>query len=121
MDIVFASLVVFLILFIVPIIIYSLAAALLGLKEPKKKGRFFLGVVIQKLATTFGFVALFIIGGAVFADYWIGYGLIWFAMFAVTEIGQTFMGDYSKKEAYAGIVSELIYFPLAAFALLSIL
>jgi hypothetical protein len=34
-------------------------------------------------------------------------------MFAITEIGQVLMSDYTPTEASAGIISEVIYFPLA--------
>lgn len=112
---------IFIIIFVVPIIVYALFTKLFGLPEPKKKARFFVGIVIQKLGTTFGFLALFMLAQSVFNGSWLWYAVVWFAMFAVTEIGQTFMPGYSKKEAVAGIISEAIYFPAAAWVAHSIL
>jgi hypothetical protein len=52
------------------------------------------------------------------ANNWVMYGLVWAAMFAVVELGQAIGPDYSKKkEAVAGIISEFIYFPVAAAAI----
>lgn len=120
METALASVFVFVTIFIVPIFIYGVFASHLGLDEPVKKTRFFIGVIIQKIATTFGFVTLFVMAQGSLNDQWLTYGLVWFAMFAVTEIGQTFLPDYSKNEAIAGIVSEAVYFPLAAYILYSI-
>lgn len=121
MEIALASVFVFVTIFIIPIFIYGLFASHLGLEEPEKKTRFFIGVIIQKIATTFGFVALFVMAQGILNDQWLTYGLVWFAMFAVTEIGQTYLTDYSRKEAIAGIISEAVYFPLAAYILYSML
>ena len=108
---------VFLVIFVVPVLVYALFTYFFGLKEPEKKPSFFVGVVLQKLGTAIGFVALFYLGREYFIDNWFLYSLVWLAMFALTEIGQTFMPNYSKKEAAAGIISEAIYFPLSAFIL----
>lgn len=108
------------IIFIVPILIYAIFTALFGLKEPEKKLSFFAGVLLQKIGTTIGFTSLFYLGKDNIADHWLLYGFTWFVMFAFTEIGQTFMPNYSKKEAIAGIISEVIYFPLAAFVVATI-
>lgn len=121
MEIALASVFVFVTIFIIPIFIYGLFASHLGLDEPEKKMRFFIGVVIQKIATTFGFVVLFVMAQGSLNDQWLAYGLVWFAMFAVTEIGQTYLTDYSKKVAIAGIISEAVYFPLSAFIVYSAL
>ena len=117
MDILLGCILTLIVIFIVPILVYGLFTSLFGLKEPEKKLKFFVGVILQKIGTTIGFVALFYLGREYFLENWILYGLIWFAMFALTEIGQAFMPNYSKKEAMAGIVSEAIYFPLSAFIL----
>jgi hypothetical protein len=42
-------------------------------------------------------------------------------MFAIVEIGQTMGTEYSKKEAVAGIISEVIYFPLSALVIAKLL
>ena len=117
MDILLGCIITLIIIFVVPILVYGLFTSFFGLKEPEKKLKFFVGVILQKVGTTIGFVVLFYLGREYFLDGWLLYGLIWFAMFALTEVGQTFMPNYSKKETVAGIVSEAIYFPLSAFIL----
>lgn len=115
MNIVLASVLVFLIFLLIPIGAYGLFTKLYGLKEPDRKMSFFAGVIVQKLGTTVGFIAFAAMFGGKLDENWIRYGLIWFAMFAITEIGQANMSNYSRKEAAAGIISEAIYFPLAAW------
>lgn len=121
MKTVLASSLVFVIILFVPILTYGLFTKIFNLKEPEKKLRFFIGVIIQKIATTLGFVAIFSLAINTFDERWFLYGLIWFLMYAITEIGQIFLTDYSKKEAIAGIISELFYFPVSAFLLSKIL
>lgn len=121
MDILLGFIITLVIIFVVPVLIYGLFSAVLGLKEPDKKLSFLLGVLIQKVGTAIGFVALFYLGKDYFIDNWVAYSAVWFVMFALTELGQTIMSDYSKKEAVAGILSELVYFPLAALMLQSLL
>ena len=43
------------------------------------------------------------------------YALLWWVMFVVGEIGQAIGPNYTWKEAIAGMVSETIYVPLAAY------
>lgn len=117
MDILLSAVSVLGIIFIVPVLVYGSFSALLGLKEPDRKASFLAGVLIQKIGTTFGFVALFVLGKEYFVYHWLIYGLVWFVMFALAEVGQTIMSDYTKKEAVAGVISELLYFPASAFVL----
>jgi hypothetical protein len=121
MIIVLSFLLIFLTILIIPIFIYAIFAKYLGVKEPDRKAKFFAGVILQKLGTAFGFLSLFVIAADVFNDKWLIYAGIWFVMFAITEIGQAYLSDYSKKEAVAGIISEAIYFPLAALVTHSLL
>lgn len=121
MDILLSLLLTLVIIFIVPMIVYGALSSLLKMEEPNKKISFFAGVLIEKIGTTLGFVTLFYIGREIFLDKWFTYALVWFVMFAITEIGQVFTNNYSKKEAIAGILSEAIYFPLAVFILTLIL
>ncbi len=109
------------IIFIIPIIIYGLFSTLFGLKEPEKKLSFFTGILIQKIGTSFGFVIMFVLGKGYFESNWLIYSLVWVIMFAITEIGQTFIPNSSKKEAVAGIVSEAMYFPLAGLVMVNLL
>lgn len=116
-SIILATLATLVIVFIVPIIIYGLFSKFFGLKEPEKKKEFFIGVLIQKIGASLGFVLLYYFGIGYFSQNWLIYSLVWVLMFAITEIGQIFMPNYSKKEAIAGIISELIYFPLSGLVL----
>lgn len=117
MDLVSSFIFTLIIIFIVPILIYALFTSLFGLKEPEKKLNFFIGVLLQKVGTAIGFVSLFYLGREYFLDNWLLYSVVWFAMFAITEVGQAFMSNYSRKEAIAGIISEAIYFPLSAYVI----
>jgi hypothetical protein len=108
-------------IFVIPIIIYGLFSKFWGLKEPEKKVEFFINVLIQKVGTSFGFVLLYYLGRESFNENWLIYSMVWILMFAITEIGQAYMPNYSKKEAVAGIISEAIYFPLAGLITSAIL
>ena|SRR3990167_2849918 len=121
MEILLSFLATLLIIFIIPILVYGLFSTFSGLKEPEKKLSFFLGVLIQKTGTSLGFVAVYSLGKGYYESNWLIYSLVWVIMFAITEIGQTFMSNYSKKEALAGIISEIIYFPLAGLAIVNLL
>lgn len=121
MNIFVSFLATLIIIFVIPIVVYGLFSAFFGVKEPEKKLSFFLGILIQKMGTSLGFVALFLLGKGYFETNWLMYSLVWAGMYAVTEIGQTFLPNYSKKEAIAGIISELIYFPLAGFVVVHLL
>ena len=121
MNILFSLLSTLVIIFVVPIIIYGLFSYLFKLKEPDKKMKFFSGVLIEKIGTALGFVILFYLGREVFMDGWFVYSVVWFVMFVITEVGQAYMNDSSKKEVLAGIISEAIYFPLSSYIIAMIL
>lgn len=117
MELFFSYFVTLIIIFVVPIVVYGFFVKLFGIKEPAKKAKFFLGVLIEKIGTSIGFVTLFYLGKDLFINNWLAYGMVWLAMFALTEIGQVYMTGSSKKEAIAGVISEAIYFPLAAYVI----
>lgn len=121
MQIVIASVLVFLIIFIFPIIVYGLCSKIMDIPEPEKKIAFLLSVIVQKIGTTIGFVGIFLLGEEQLEPNWLLYSMIWVAMVAVTEIGQALLPNYSKKEAVAGVISELLYFPLAGFVVMRML
>lgn len=121
MDFILSFFATLVIIFIVPILIYGIFSRFFGVQEPEKKLKFFIGVLIEKAGTSLGFVGLFYLGREFFIDNWLIYGLVWFAMFAITEIGQIFTTGSPKKEALAGIISEATYFPLAAYLISTIL
>ena len=99
---------VFLIIFIVPFVIYGLNSKWMKVKTPENPGMFMLGVAIEKIGASIGFVILF-------EKNWIPYSLVWFVMFALGEIGRALGPDYSSKEALLGIASEAIYLPLSGY------
>lgn len=121
MDLILSFLATLLIIFIVPIAIYGLFSRLFGLKEPEKKLSFFVSVLIQKIGTSIGFVWLFYLAKDFFGENWLLYAIVWAIMFAIVEVGQAIAPGSSKKEAVAGIISEVVYFPLAALAIAKLL
>jgi hypothetical protein len=107
---------VLLIIYIVPMVVYGLSSALIGAKMPEGVSpmRFLLSVLISKIGTAIAFVLIFYFAHTVFSELWPLYSFIWWLMFSIGEIGQTIGPNYSWKEAVAGVISEAIYFPLAA-------
>ncbi len=73
------------------------------------------------MGTSFGFVVIYYLGKANFESNWLIYSLVWVGMFAIVEVGQALIPNYSKKEALAGIISEVIYFPLAGLVMVNLL
>jgi hypothetical protein len=116
MQIILSVVVTLVIIFLVPVIVYGLFSKYLGVQEPENKRSFFTGVFIQKLGTSMGFVLLYFLGSSQIDRSWLIYSLVWFLMFVLSEVGQVHLSRYSKREMLAGILSELIYFPLAGWA-----
>ena len=113
-----AILLVFVIIYFVPFIVYGPLSAAGWIKQPEgPPARFLVGVLVSKLATAVAFVLLFHLARGAFADRWLLYAFLWWLMFVVGEIGQAIAPGYTWKEAFAGIVSETIYCPLAAWAM----
>ncbi len=110
------SVLVLVIIFIVPILVYGTVSSVTGMQVPGGSAISFLGgVLVSKIGTASAFVALFYIARDKFADHWLQYAFVWWIMFAFGEIGQAIGEEYSWQEALAGIVSEAIYFPLASY------
>jgi len=107
---------VLLIIYIVPMVVYGLFSTLIGAKMPEGISpiKFLLSVLVSKIGTAIAFVLIFYFARTVFSELWLLYAFIWWLMFAIGEIGQTIGVNYSWKEAVAGVISEIIYFPLAA-------
>jgi hypothetical protein len=114
MDVVLAILLTLVIIFVVPVLVYGLFVRYWGLSEPERTSSFLISVLVQKVGTAIGFVVLFAMAREYFADNWLAYGLVWAAMYAIVEIGQAMGPGYTNKEAVAGIISEVIYFPASA-------
>ncbi len=108
---------VLVIIYVVPFMVYGSASAFGGLKPPTpaSPGRFLAGVLVTKVGTAVAFVVLFAFTQAVWGPRWLLYALVWFAMFALGEVGETVSGRTGKTEALLGIVAELIYAPLSAY------
>jgi hypothetical protein len=113
-----AILLVFVIIYFVPFVIYGSLSGLGWIEKPEgSPARFLVGILVSKLATAVVFVLLFQLALGAFADRWLLYAFLWWVMFAIGEVGQAIGPKYSWKEALAGIVSETIYWPLAAWAM----
>lgn len=108
---------VLLIIFIIPIVVYSIFQQMFELKTPAgaSPSVFLLSVLVTKIGTSITFVCLFYLGREFFSSYWMLYGFIWWIMYVIGEIGQAIIPTYSWKEAITGIISETIYFPISAF------
>ncbi|MGN6489825.1 MAG: hypothetical protein ACTHLT_18655 [Devosia sp.] len=101
-------------IFVVPVLIYGAFAALTGLKPPGSSPALFLvSTAVSKLGTAMAFVGLFYLARDVFGGQWLLYAGIWWLMFVIGEVGQAIGPDYSWQEAIAGAISESIYFPLS--------
>ncbi len=106
-----------LITYVTAFVVYGGVAALTGLEPPQNGSpvQFLLSVLVVKLGLAVGFVLLFAVARDVWQDRWLLYAFIWWALFAVSEVGQAIGPQYSWLEAGAGIVAEAIYCPLAAW------
>lgn len=72
-------------------------------------------MLVSKLGTALAFVLIFYVARGSLGGQWLVYALLWWVMFVLGEIGQAIGPDYTWKEAIAGVVSETIYVPLAAY------
>lgn len=105
---------VFLILFIVPVLVYGILSRVTGLQPPGDDPMGFLaGVAVSKLGTALAFVGIWALGREVLGPNWMLYVALWWVMFVLGEVGQAIGPDYSWSEAIAGVVSETIYLPLS--------
>lgn len=108
---------VLVIIYVVPFIVYGLASTLIGAKMPEGVSpmMFLLSVLVSKIGTAIAFVLIFYFARNSFSGHWLLYAFIWWLMFAIGEVGQTIGPNYSWKEAIAGVISETAYFPLSAY------
>ena len=118
MPLVLATLAVLVIIYVVPLLVYGAASTFGGLEFPAESSpqRFLLGVLVTKLGTAVAFVLLLQLTSTAWAHRWLLYGLIWFGMFAASEIGDAISGRSTWREALLGILSEAIYAPASAYA-----
>lgn len=120
MTLVLAIVAVLAIIYVVPFVVYAGASVLRLVDIPSETSpqRFLLGVLVTKLGTAAAFVLILHLG---WPGGWLMYSLIWFAMFAASEIGDAISGRASWAEALLGVLSEAIYAPLAALSAFAIL
>jgi len=111
------------IIYIVPFLVYGVFTKVTDLKPPEgtSPAQFLFSIFVSKVGTAIAFVAIFYLARTTFGQQWFLYAFIWWLMFVIGEIGQAIGPNYSWKEAAAGIISETIYFPLAAFIMKTIL
>ena len=111
-----AVLLVLVVIYIVPFVVYGTLSGLGWIEKPKGSPlAFLMGVLVSKMGTSVTFVLLIYFGRGAFGEEWLLYAFLWWVMFVLGEIGQTIGPNYSWKEAAAGIVSETVYFPLASY------
>jgi len=112
-----AILVVLLVIYVVPFVVYGGASVIGGLRPPSAASteRFLLGVLITKLGTAIAFVSIFAATKAFWGPRWLLYAVAWFVMFVLSELGEVVWGRTTAVEAVLGVASEAIYAPLSAF------
>ncbi len=109
---------VFMIIFVVPFLVYGALSLVTGLQPPGEDPSAFLaGVAVSKLGTAIAFVGIWLIARESLGPQWAFYVALWWAMFALGEIGQAIGPDYSWPEAIAGVISETIYLPAAGLVI----
>lgn len=108
---------VLVIIYAVPFLVYGLLSAVVDMKLPgdASPALFLASVFVSKLGTALAFVLIFFVARGSLSGQWFVYALLWWIMFSVGEIGQAIGPDYTWIEAIAGMVSETIYLPLAAY------
>jgi hypothetical protein len=124
MGTIFVSIIlVLVIIYIVPFIIYGIASVVTKLEPPKgvSPKRFLVSVLISKIGTSICFVLLYYIAREAIASQFLPYAGIWLIMIILGEIGQAIGPNYSWKEAILGIISEIVYVPLSAYLIFRIL
>jgi hypothetical protein len=82
-----ATLLVLLVIYVVPFVVYGLASVVGNLRPPETSSpsKFLLGVLIPKLGTAIAFVGIFAASRAVWGRQWVAYAGVWFLMFALTR------------------------------------
>lgn len=122
MSVVLAICAVLAIIYVIPFVVYATASALHLVDIPAEASprQFLLGVLVTKAGTAAAFVLLAQMSGAVAAA-WPAYALIWFVMFAASEVGEAISGRSTWPEAGLGMLAEAVYAPAAALAAFAIL
>ncbi len=110
------------IIYLVPFVVYGLfsAAGLIAVPEGSP-AVFLLGVLVDKIGVAVAFVLIYHLAWQAVTGRWLLYASLWWLMFVVGELGQAPGPHYTWMEALAGIISEAIYFPLAAWGIQKLL
>ena len=118
-----AMAVVLLVVYIVPFLLYGGANALGVVQLPASASprSFLTGVLISKMGTAVAFVLLFHVGAAAWDGRWLLYAAVWLMMFVSIELGDYVASRSTGTEAILGILSEIVYTPLSAFAVHALL
>lgn len=87
----------------------------------RKPLRFLLGVLITKLGTAVTFVLILHLSEPSLGLGWLTYAILWFLMFAASELGDAVSGRSTWPEALLGVASEAVYAPAASLAAYAIL
>ena len=116
-KVILSILLVLLIIYVVPFLVYGIGSVVAGLKTPEGASpvKFLISVLVTKIGTAITFVLIFYFARKSLSGQWLLYAFVWWLMFIIGEIGQTIGPNYSWKEALAGMISETVYFPLAAY------
>jgi hypothetical protein len=111
------------IIYIVPFVFYGIGSRFVAMPSPDDSGpgRFLVGVFVTKLGTAVAFVCLYWVSRAAWDDRWPLYAMLWFVMFAASEIGDLVSRRSTSSEAVIGIASEIVYTPLAAWVMFAML
>ncbi|UCG49838.1 MAG: hypothetical protein JSU94_08645 [Phycisphaerales bacterium] len=104
------------IIYVVPFVFYGISSMVWDMKPPSdvSPAQFLLGILVSKTGTAIAFVLIYHFGKAGLGRRWVLYAFIWWLSFAIGELGQAIGPGYTWKEAVIGVVSEAVYFPLAA-------
>ena len=105
------------IIYMIPFILYGATSVLTGLNPPAgvSPACFLVSVLVSKLGTAISFVLFFYITRESLKGRWFLYASLWWFMYVIGEIGQAIGPHYSWQEAFVGIISETIYWPLSSF------
>ncbi len=110
-KILLAVVLVLAIFFVVAFLVYGAFSAITGLRTLV----FLSSVLVVKVGHALAFVLIFYFARSSLSSHWLFYAFIWWLMFVIGEVGQAIGPNYSWQEAIAGVISETIYFPGAAF------
>lgn len=116
-KIIMCMLAVLAIIYVVPFVVYGIFSAVAGLKPPEGASplQFLISVFVIKVGTAIAFVWIFYAARGSLSGQWLLFALIWWVAAVIGEAGQAIGPNYTWMEAVAGIISETVYFPLAAF------